>query len=147
MNLPTLLNPLRSARRFDPFTDFEDIARSFGLQPYAQQFERSLDMRLDVTEDDNDYRVEIDMPGVHKEDIDVSVEGNRVSVSAEVKQERAREKRKEVYSERYSGRAFRSFTLPQDVDAGKAEARYDGGVLSLRLPKKADSQARRVSIS
>lgn len=147
MNLPSLLNPLRSSRRFDPLMDFEDIARGFGLQPLAQQFDRALEMRLDVTEDDKDYRVEIDMPGVHKEDIDVSVEGNRVSVTAEVKQERTRDQRKEVYSERYTGRAFRSFHLPQDVDAGKAEAHYDGGVLSLRLPKKADSQTRRLSIN
>lgn len=127
-------------------SEFEDISRLLGLQPFSQQFERTLEMRLDVTEDDKDYHVEIDMPGVHKDAIDVSVEGNRVTVSAEVKHERSQDRRKEVYSERYSGRAFRAFTLPQDVDSTKAEARYDGGVLALRLPKKASAQTRRLSI-
>jgi len=147
MNTPSLFNPFNQLRRFDPLVELEELARSFGQHPLAQQFERSLEMRLDLTEDEHNYQVDIDVPGVHKDDIEVSIDGNRVSVSAEVRKERSQDKRKEVYRERYNGRAYRSFTLPQDVDAGKAEAHYDGGVLTLRLPKKADSKARRLSVN
>lgn len=115
--------------------------------PYARQFENAMEMRLDVNEVDNDYVVNVDIPGVHKEDIDVSIQGNQVSIRAEVKRELSQGKGKELYSERYSGQAYRSFTLPVDVDAAKSKAEYDGGVLHLTLPKSASASTRRLPIN
>lgn len=98
---------------------------------------QTLKLKLDVSEDDKNYLVHADMPGVKKEDIRVSVEGNQVSISAEVKSKKEETKDKNViYSERYEGKVFRSFTLDCNVDESKAVAKYTDGVLELTLPKK-----------
>ena len=147
MALPTRWNPLRQARLLDPFTDFEDLLRGLGSRSLSRGYEKTLEMHMDVHEDDKAYRVTVDVPGVRKEDIDVSVEGNQVTISAEVKREQSRDTEKEVHSERFAGKAFRSFSLPNEVDSSKSEASYDGGVLRLTLPKKGDSQSRHLSIN
>lgn len=149
MALPMLSrwNPLRTASTFDPFTDLEDLIRGFDNRGLARPYEKTLEMRMDVHEDDKAYRITVDMPGVKKENIDIAVEGNQVTITAEVKQEVSRDSEKEVHRERFSGHAFRSFALPNEVDSSRADARYDGGVLSLTLPKKTGTQARRISIN
>jgi HSP20 family protein len=92
--------------------------------------------------------VRADIPGVKKEDIQVSVEGDQVSLSAEVKQEKEEKKgEKTIYSERSYGMASRSFTLPTDVDAQGAKAEYKDGVLNLTLPKKANGSSKRIAIA
>ena len=148
MALPTpYWNPLRPISRFDPFTDVEDLFRTLGSRALTGNEQRALDMRLDVNEDDQAYRISVDMPGVKKEDIDVSVESNQVTISAEVKREESRQNEREVHKERFSGKAFRSFTLPGNVKVDKCKANYDGGVLSLTLPKVEENQSRRISIN
>jgi HSP20 family protein len=147
MNLPTRWSPFRQLSRMDPFVDFPDLFREFGARALPRDMERVLDMRLDLTEDDKTYFAKVDLPGVKKGDIDVSVEGNQVTISAEVKREATRDNEKEVYSERYSGKAFRTFTLPAEVDSAKCGATYDGGVLTLTLPKKNGGGARHVTVN
>lgn len=148
MNLPARSNPLMQLSRLNPFSEMEDLLRSFGRRSaYSREVENAMEMRLDVSEDDTAYTVNIDMPGVRKEDIDVSVEGNQVAVSAEVNRELSQGKGKELYSERYSGRAYRSFALPLEVDATQSKAAYDGGVLCLTLPKKAGASVKRLPIN
>ena len=85
MALPMLTrwNPLRQATSFDPFTDLEDIFRGLENRTLARPFEKTLEMRMDVNEDDKAYRITVDIPGVKKQDIDVAVEGNQVTISAE----------------------------------------------------------------
>ena len=146
MKLQTFWNPLRRGGNADPLADFEDMFRGFGMRAIPREFQATLDMRLDVSEDEKAYRVSIDIPGVKKDDVDVTIDGNQVAISAEVKREESKEKEKELYCERYYGKAFRSFTLPQDVDNSKSEANYDNGVLTLVLPKKANGQAKRVPV-
>ena len=88
-----------------------------------------------------------DVPGVKKDDIKVSIEGNQVSIEAEAKQEREEKKGDTVLrSERWYGRVCRSFALAHDVDEGKAEARYQDGVLELKLPKKANGSSKTVKV-
>jgi HSP20 family protein len=148
MALPPInWNPLRQVSRFDPLADLEEMVRGLGGRPLSRGYDKSLEMRMDVNEDDKAYRVTVEVPGVKKEDIDVSVDGNQVTITAEVKREETRENEKEVHSERFSGKAYRSFSLPSEVDIGKSEAKYDGGVLTLTLPKRTDTQARRLSIN
>ena len=148
MTLPTRWNPIRTIGRLDPFGEIEDLFRGMGLSQIARNYERTMEMRLDINEDDKNYFVNVDMPGVKKSDIDVSVEGNQVTISAEVKREQSQDnKGKELYSERYSGRAYRAFSLPMEVDSANAQASYDGGVLSLTLPKKSGSGSRHLSIN
>jgi HSP20 family protein len=102
---------------------------------------------LDVKENDNAYTVHADIPGVKKEDIHVTIEGNMVSISAEKKTEKEeKEGEKVLRSERFIGKVSRSFSLGSDVDESNAQARYNDGVLELTLPKKAASASKKVAI-
>ena len=94
------------------------------------------------------YQVAAEMPGVKKEDIKVSVDGNLVRISAEAKKETEEKKGDQVIrSERYYGRMERAFTVDGDVDDSKVDAKYADGVLKLKLPKKATTASRRITVS
>jgi HSP20 family protein len=105
-------------------------------------------IKIDVEEADDRYTVKADMPGVTKDDIRVEVDGNMVSIAAEVRRERKEEKEGKVLrSERYMGAMTRAFTLPMDVDVAKAEATYTEGVLKLTLPKHKGAPTHRLTIN
>jgi HSP20 family protein len=108
-----------------------------------------LDIRVDVVEKDGVFKVRADLPGVKKEDINVRIDGNLVQIDAETKGEKEfkGEGGKVLRSERYYGSVSRTFTLTQDVDDTKAVAKYEDGVLTLELPKKATSSSKRLAIS
>ena len=87
------------------------------------------------------------MPGVKKEDIHVVVDGNQVSISAEVKQEKeVKEGERVLRSERYFGKVTRSFQLGQEIDDAKAAAKFNDGVLELTLPKREASPNKRLTV-
>jgi len=133
--------------RYDPFGDLDDIFKGFFVRPVAFEGEKPMQIKLDVKENDNAYTVHADIPGVKKEDIHVTVEGNMVSISAEKKTEKEeKEGDKVLRSERFVGKASRSFSLGSDVDESKAQAKYSDGVLELTLPKKAGSGSKKVAI-
>jgi HSP20 family protein len=103
--------------------------------------------RVNVAEDDNMFRVEAELPGVKKEDVKVSVDGQRVTIEAEAKQEdQQREGESVVYSERVARKFVRTFLLPTDVDDAGADARLEDGLLTLTLPKRQASAARQLTI-
>jgi len=135
--------------RYNPFEDlFADFGRGFWPRPFAFPAETEVKMKIDVNEDDKSFSIRADIPGVKKEDIQVDVDGDRVSLRAEVKKEKEEKKgEKVVYSERSYGMVSRSFTLPADVDAQGAKAEYKDGVLNLRLPKKSNGATKRIAIS
>jgi len=142
-------NPFKQLTRLESRTPlFEDFFRDFSLRPRWQQELEAPEMRIDVVENDRIYTVKADIPGVEKSDIDVSIDGNQVSISAEVKREsKSKEDERDVYTERYYGQVYRSFSLPNDVDSGKANAHYEHGVLTLTLPKKGNGSARKLAVS
>ena len=141
-------NPFKSLSRLHPGMDIENYLRGFGPHAMWANVEASVpDIRLDINEDDKAYRVKAEIPGVDKKDIDISVDGSQVAISAEIKREsKKKEGEKEVCSERYYGQIYRSFSLPTDVDSSKTEARYENGVLTITLPKKANGAAHRIAI-
>lgn len=148
MSSLTRFNPFKSLSRLDPTADFEDFFRGFGMRPAWPNVDIVPEIRLDVSEDDKAYRVKAEIPGVEKKDIDLSIDGNQIAISAEVKRESTKkEGEKEICSERYYGKVYRAFSTPTDVDAAKAEAHYDKGVLSLTLPKKGNGQSRKIAIN
>jgi HSP20 family protein len=103
---------------------------------------------LDVSETERGYTVKLDLPGVVKEDVQVSVEGRRVSVQAVTKREEERKDGERVlYRERSLAQYARSFTLPTEVDQGDASARLENGVLTLTLPKRAARTASQIAIN
>mgnify|MGYP003473138336 FL=1 len=131
---------------FDDF--FKDIAPGFYVRPlHGDGVPTPSQIKVDVKETDGGYTVQAEVPGVPKEDIHVSIDGNVVSLRAEVRQhDQKTEGEKVLRSERYFGSVARSFQLPVDVDASQAKAKYDNGVLTLTLPKKQGGSAQRLSI-
>ncbi len=135
--------------RIEPFDDaIDNLFRGFMVKPFSMDLEKqSPRIKVDVKEDEKNYTVHADIPGVSKEDIHVTVDGNRISLSAEVKKEEEEKKGETVIrSERYFGQVFRSFTLEHEVDENAAKAKYSDGVLELILPKRATVEAKRISI-
>lgn len=134
--------------RYGLFDDvFNDFAKGFFLKPMVMENQPELQIRIDVREDKNAYRVHADVPGTRKEDIQVTVDGNVVTIRAEAK--RASEQKdgeKLLRSERYVGTVSRSFQLPYEIDLAAAEAKYQDGVLDLTLPKRTTSAARQLTI-
>lgn len=105
-------------------------------------------MKIDVTENDNAYTVKAELPGVAKDDIDVQVAGNTVSINAKVERSNERKDGERVIRrERYSGAISRSFSLSGEIDDTNATAAYVDGVLSLTLPKKAPVGQKKLPIS
>jgi HSP20 family protein len=145
----TRWNPFKTLTRFDPATlPFDDLFHGLGVRPAWREFDVAPDVRIDVSEDDKAYRVKAEIPGVSKNDIEISVEGNQVAISAEVKREtKKKDDEKEIYTERYFGKVYRSFSLPHDLESGKADAHYENGVLMLTLPKKTNGGSKRIMIS
>ena len=141
---------MSNLRVLDPgFGDsFETAMRRF-LSPLAVGSDTpTLKMRIDVSEKDESYLVKADIPGVKKEDIHVRIDGNIVQIDAEVKREKdtRTDGDKILRSERYWGNVSRTFSLSQDVDDAKAQAKYADGVLTLELPKKATSASKKVTV-
>jgi len=136
-----------SLTRTDPFGDIDDLFKGFFMRPVMFEGQPQMQIKMDVKEDDGAYTVHADIPGVKKEDIQVSIEGNQVSISAETKIEKEeKEGEKVLRSERYVGKVARSFTLAHEVDEAQAQAKYSDGVLELTLPKKAASSAKKLAI-
>ena len=131
--------------RYDPF---DDLFKGFWMKPLPFAAQSELKMKIDVKEDDQAFTVKAEIPGVKKEDIQVDIDDDHVSLRAEVKKEKEEKKdEKVVYSERAYGMVSRSFTLPADVDAKGAKAEYKDGVLNLILPKKSNGSAKRVTVT
>lgn len=144
----TRFDPFRELARLEPFGDIDDLFKGFMWRPVLRGLEAEPQIKIDVSENDKAYTVKAEIPGVKKEDIHVSVEGNRVSISAEVKKEtEEKEGKKLIRSERYYGKVYRGFSLDQDVDQGTAQAKYADGVLEVTLPKKAGSAAKKIAVS
>ncbi|MBI3053700.1 MAG: Hsp20/alpha crystallin family protein [Betaproteobacteria bacterium] len=139
-------DPFREITRFDPFRDLDDMFKGFMVRPVLRDLEPEI--KMDVSEDDKSYTVHAEIPGVQKQDIKVAVEGNEVSISAEVKkQKEEKEGKKVIRSERYYGSMYRSFTLDHDVDPDATKAKYTDGVLELTLPKKPGTAGKEIKVS
>ncbi|HXM82858.1 MAG TPA: Hsp20/alpha crystallin family protein [Burkholderiales bacterium] len=136
--------------RFDPFNELvDDLFKGFLVRPVALEGRGGElpRMKVDVAEKNGAYIVTAELPGVQKEDIQVTIDGAQVTLSAEVKREKEVSKDERVlHTERMFGKATRSFTLPQEVDEAKAEAKYHDGVLELTLPKKQAAARKQISI-
>ncbi len=138
---PRLFEPALS----DPF---ESMFKRF-MAPMRMELENgALDMRVDVTEVDGMYKVRADIPGVKKDDINVRIDGNVIQIDAEAKKEKDTKDSggKVLRSERWEGSVSRTFSVSQDVDEARVSAKYEDGVLTLELPKKATAPSKRIAI-
>lgn len=141
-------------RHNDPFELFDDIFRRV-FRPMMFEATRAMrdngemqEIAIDVAENDNAYRIWADLPGVKKDDISVSIEGNRLSLSAEAKREKTVDAEQErlILNERGYGSRYRDLQLTHEVDQQAAQAKYENGVLELTLPKKETSRIKRLEV-
>lgn len=134
---------------YDPRADsnFDELFRGFFRPVRLEGAATPVTIKMDVTETENGYLVYAEIPGVKKENIDVAIEGNQVTITAEVKREWAsKESDRLLRSERYFGNVYRSFTLPAELDESACEAKYENGVLELKLVQKAAAPGKRLAI-
>lgn len=135
---------------FDPVTkQMSKVFQDFGVSswPFLRDHDHRLEMKLDISENEKNYIVRANIPGVKKEDINVDIDGNHVAISAEVKSFKEDKNETVIHSERYEGKVFRSFTLGNGVDESKAQACYKDGLLELTLPKISSVKSKRLSIN
>lgn len=129
----------KSLNRF--FSDFDEEGTINLRDELSEDYRRAMS---DFKETENEFIVNIEIPGVNKEDIDLNVNENQVEVKATKKQEKESKKdedsdsKRSFYSKSYSG-FYQSFTLPQEADSEKIQAKYENGVLTLTIPKKPKS--------
>lgn len=133
--------------RLDPFYNIDDWFKNFGMRPFSMEMENAPTIKMDLSENDTAYTVRAEIPGVKKEDVKVQIDGNRVSISAETRQEKEEKKGERVICrECHQGSAYRSFSLSSDVDETKAQAKYQNGTLELTLPKKSGKTSKQIEV-
>ena len=115
--------------------------------PWSEARVQPLPLRVDVRETPEAYVVLAELPGVKKDAIEIQIEGDEVSIAAEIaRAAEAKEGEKWLRRERFHGRTERRFALPQEIDAERADAKFADGVLELALPKKAPATGRKIAV-
>ncbi len=141
-----LANILDPARALDPFRLIRDL---IGVDPFAGSVTSTAETfapDVEIKETKDSYDLTVDLPGVREQDIEVSITGNRLTVSGRREQERRKEDDRFFLYERAYGTFTRSFVIPEGADLGNVKAELRDGVLHLTIPKKAEMQSRRVEI-
>ncbi|KFG93476.1 heat-shock protein Hsp20 [Burkholderia paludis] len=138
--------------RYDPFSIdpvsdlFQGLFRPLRGMATTDQPDLA-SMKIDVTESDDAYKVDAELPGVARDDIEVQVTGGTVSINARIERDsEQKEGERVIRRERYSGAISRSFSLAGEIDDAKATAKYQDGVLTLTLPKKAPVGQKKLTI-
>ncbi|MDO9158336.1 MAG: Hsp20/alpha crystallin family protein [Burkholderiaceae bacterium] len=125
---------------------FRDVAPGFFVKPLHGE-PLPAQIKVEVRETPQAYLLQAEVPGVRKEDIHVQVDGNVVTLRAEIRQHDSEtDGEKVLRSERYYGSVARSFQMPQDIDNATAKAKCEHGVLTLTLPKKAAVSGQRLMV-
>ncbi len=138
MNELARWDPFKAIAPFESLFDIPTLLRPVRAAAFAGP-------RMDVAENDNAYQLAVELPGVSKEAIQVSVYDNSVTISAEVAAPE-QENTAWLLRERGYGKFSRTIALPEAVDDEASEARYSDGVLTLTLKKKSASQQKRLAI-
>jgi len=132
---------------YDPLARaaFDQVVRGFFGPARVQKTGNAI--RIDVSETDTAFLVRAEIPGVRKDDIQVTIDGGEVTIGAEVKRGgEVREGERVLRSERYEGALYRSFAFASEIDETASEAKYENGVLELKLAKKTPLAARKLTI-
>ncbi|MGR3176475.1 MAG: Hsp20/alpha crystallin family protein [Candidatus Anammoxibacter sp.] len=139
----------------DPFDSFEHfgneissfftpISRLMGRD--VSLFERDWNPSIDVYESDNEVLVKADIPGLNKDEMDISILDDMLTIKGEKKTENEVSKESYYKSERFCGSFNRTIQLPSEVDEDKVKATYKDGVLELHLPKKEEAKTKHIAI-
>lgn len=131
---------------FDDF--FNELSPSFFVRPFhTKSASEAAKIKLEVQDKQEAYLVHAELPGVEKDQIDISIDGDSVTIKAEVKSKTQKKEDSNVLrSERYYGFMQRSFRLPVAIDTQKAEAKCENGILELKLPKLKEAQSTKLTV-
>jgi len=153
MNLTKWQPRTAVTRNWDPFAELTGLRRMFD-QPFQSLFSMPMlegdsawQPLVDVTEIKDAFVVKAEIPGVKAEDIDISVEGDTLSLKGERKLEKKVEEEGVSRIERSYGKFERTVLLPPTVDAEAVKASYTDGVLEIRLPKKEEAKPKRIPVA
>jgi HSP20 family protein len=125
---------------------FDDLLKGIFTGP-SENGAPARRMRIDLSERDGEYRLIAELPGLKKEDVNVQIEGDRVSITAEARDpENASQAERLLHGERHFGALARAFRLGEEVDESRAVAKLADGVLELTLPKKSPAASRKVTV-
>ncbi len=147
-------SPFRELRRWDPFREMERLTERmerlfeefFPTVRREEEREYLWAPAVDVYENDKAYIVEVDLPGLKKEDVKVTLQNNVLTIQGERRLTREEKGVDYHRQERFYGKFLRSFTLPETVDADKVSAEFKDGVLRLTLPKREPSAGRVIEV-
>lgn len=150
--VPRRNQPAPIARRFgewDPFERMRELMQWDPFQELPRRWlggEESYTPTFDVREEKDSFIFKADLPGIKEEDIDISITGNRLTVSGKREEENVEERESYYCRERSFGSFSRTFTLPDSVDADQIQANMREGVLSLRVPKSPEAQPKKIAL-
>jgi HSP20 family protein len=143
------LSAPRTTSEWDPFRMMREMLRWDPLRDVegGSLWERGFTPSFEVTESNDAYVFRADLPGVKEEDVEISLTGNRLTISGHREQERQEQNQQYHTAERTYGSFTRSFTLPEGTDQEHVQADMKSGVLTVNVPKRPEVQPRRVAIS
>jgi len=141
----------------EPWSAFDELNRlrdeidrvfqsSFGDMTPSMGFLEGWSPAVDLFEDRDKFTVKAELPGMKKEEIEVSLHGNTLTVSGERKRQQEHREGENYRSERYFGRFQRNIQLPQAVETGKVHASYRDGILSIELPKTEEAKRKQIEV-
>jgi len=143
----------RSLARWRPFGELEAWPRWFAEGPFSNAFLRSWGEQdraflpaMDVSEADGHYAITVELPGSRKDDVHVELHEGMLTIRGEKKSEREEKKEQRRYVERSYGSFRRSFRLPSDADAGRLDASFKDGVLTITIPKTEEAKPRTIAV-
>ena len=134
---------------FDPLKELQDIERKIGIVLNANKPVQKVETFSPLVNEkvtDKGYIIEVDLPGVKKEDIEISVEDGILTIRGERKLEKKEEAENYTRIESFFGRFERAFKLPADADSENIEAKYEDGVLKIFIPKKQKDSGKKIEI-
>lgn len=137
----------------DRWSNLRDELNSFFEMPFWSSFARAGQLftgwspALDLYQSNDNVVAVIELPGMRKEDIEISLHDGALTISGERKQESNSNAEKAERTERYIGRFRRSIALPTRVDAGKVSATYRDGILTVTLPKAEEVKPKQIQVS
>lgn len=149
---------MRNLRRLDSWSDFgtlqdrinrmfDDTFRSLSISDSEEMETGNWAPTVDVVENNDNFIVKADIPGVKKDDLKVDVKDGTLTIKGEKKQEEKVEKNNYIRIERSYGNFVRNFSLPGNVDSSKINAKFTDGVLEIKIPKKEEAKPKEIKIN
>ncbi len=150
---------MNAVTRWNPFRELEGVQRRLSSlldwSPFRRGNLTAEDENItvpewaplvDIAEDEKEYLIKVELPEVQKEDVKVTVESGTLTISGERKAEKEQKGRKFHRVERFYGRFERSFSIPEDAEAGDVKAEFKDGVLRVHLTKSEKARPKQIEV-